>query len=131
LKICSSTNNSPKSLAMALTETIQIDLESVAPDFNLVDAVTGNIMTLATIQGANGTVFMFICNHCPYVVHVREKLVEIANKYLSRGIGFVAISSNDVLHYPADGPELMKNLAQKFNFPFPYLYDESQDVAKA
>ena len=74
---------------------------------------------------------MFICNHCPYVIHVRETLVDLANDYSDKGISFVAISSNDVENYPADAPEKMKALADEMAFPFPYLYDESQDVAKA
>ena len=74
---------------------------------------------------------MFICNHCPFVVHIREELVKLANDYQSKGIGFVAISSNDVVKYPDDAPEKMKILAEDVNFPFPYLYDESQEVAKA
>jgi hypothetical protein len=74
---------------------------------------------------------MFICNHCPYVVHVREQLVRLANDYQQRGIGFVAISSNDIVNYPADSPEKMKQLADELHFPFPYLYDETQEVARA
>lgn len=74
---------------------------------------------------------MFICNHCPFVVHVMDELVNVANDYKNKGIGFVAISSNDVSTHPTDSPELMKKLADEKSFPFPYLYDESQEVAKA
>lgn len=73
---------------------------------------------------------MFICNHCPYVIHVRSELILLANDYLKKGVGFVAISSNDVVNYPDDAPERMKELALKEKFPFPYLYDESQEIAK-
>ena len=73
---------------------------------------------------------MFICNHWPFVVLVREQLIQLANDYLSKGIGFVVISSNDALNYPDDSPQKMKELAQEMNFPFPYLFDESQEIAK-
>ena len=83
------------------------------------------------IKGQRGTVVMFICNHCPFVVHVLDELIQIGNEYEDKGVGFVAISSNDVANYPDDSPEKMKILAERKQFPFPYLYDESQDVAKA
>ena len=73
---------------------------------------------------------MFICNHCPFVIHVIYQIVAVANDYLSKDIGFVAISSNDIINYPDDSPEKMKELAIKKNFPFPYLYDPTQEVAK-
>ena len=74
---------------------------------------------------------MFICNHCPYVKHVNQQLVSLANDYMAKGIAFIAISSNDVVNYPQDGPELMKANAKEEKYPFPYLYDETQEVAKA
>ncbi len=74
---------------------------------------------------------MFICNHCPFVIHVREELVRVANDYLGKGIGFVAISSNDVVNYPDDHPDNMAELARDLKFPFPYLYDASQAIARA
>ena len=74
---------------------------------------------------------MFICNHCPFVIHVDKELVNIANDYLNKGINCIAISSNDVKNYPQDGPILMKKHAIENNYPFPYLYDETQDVARA
>jgi peroxiredoxin len=116
---------------MALTETTKIPLGSKAPDFSLPDAVSGRIMSLDDLMGKNGTLVMFICNHCPFVVHIRSKLVELAEKYKEKGIQFIAISSNDADNYPADAPEFMKELALSMSFPFPYLYDESQVVAKA
>ncbi|MFM1931123.1 MAG: hypothetical protein RL226_426 [Bacteroidota bacterium] len=73
---------------------------------------------------------MFICNHCPYVVHIVHELVQVANDFLPKGIGFVAISSNDAAQYPQDGPDLMRVFASEHQFPFPYCYDESQEVAK-
>ncbi len=74
---------------------------------------------------------MFICNHCPYVKHVNAELVRLANDYIARGIKFVAISSNDIVNYPDDSPDKMKQTAQELKYPFPYLYDETQEVAKA
>lgn len=116
---------------MSLTPTTSIPLGFKAPDFQLPDTVSGKPLGYADIRGEKGTLVMFICNHCPYVIHVKEELVKLANDYLPKGIGFVAISSNDVANYPADSPELMKKLAISDKFPFPYLYDESQAIAKA
>ncbi len=83
------------------------------------------------LASGRGTVVMFICNHCPYVKHVIEGIVSLANDYIPRGIAFIAISSNDADNYPEDSPDKMKETALKLGFPFPYLYDESQEVAKA
>ncbi len=116
---------------MSLTPTTSIPLGFKAPSFELTNVVTGSKMTFDDIKGENGTLVMFICNHCPYVIHIKDELVKLANDYLSKGIGFVAISSNDVVNYPQDSPGLMKELAEKMNFPFAYLYDKSQEVAKA
>jgi hypothetical protein len=74
---------------------------------------------------------MFICNHCPFVIHVNEELIALAKAYQQRGIGFAAISSNDILNYPQDAPDLMKENAQQLGYPFPYLYDETQEVARS
>jgi len=116
---------------MARTPTVQIDLGFPAPDFQLKDTISGKQYNLSDLKGKNGTAVLFICNHCPFVIHVIEELVNIGNKYLNKGIGFVVISSNDVLNYPDDSPEKMKLFAEKYNFPFPYLFDETQEVAKA
>ena len=116
---------------MALTYTEQLPLGFAAPDFRLHDAVSGKELSLSDLKGEVATVVMFICNHCPYVVHVREELVRMGNEYMPKGIAFVAINSNDVMNYPADHPDLMKDLALELKMPFPYLYDESQEVAKA
>jgi len=115
---------------MARVETHQIALGGEATDFSLPDVVGGNNVSLADVRGKKATVVMFICNHCPFVVHVVDELVRLANDYKDSGVGFVAISSNDVVNYPADHPDLMKALATEKKFPFPYLYDQSQDVAK-
>lgn len=116
---------------MAATETIQIPLGYKAPGFILPDVRDGKMKSLEMLKGERGTVVMFICNHCPYVIHVRQELVNIAREYIPKGIAFIAISSNDVENYPDDSPEKMKALAEEMDFPFPYLYDESQDVARA
>lgn len=116
---------------MSLTPTTEIPLGFQAPAFSLPDVISGSNMSYYDIKGEQGTLVMFICNHCPYVVHVMDGLVSLANDYKAKGIGFVAISSNDVVNYPQDAPELMAELARDKQFPFPYLYDESQDVAKA
>lgn len=116
---------------MARTPTFQIPLGFTAPDFTLPDVISGRSVSLSELKGERATVVMFICNHCPFVIHVQEELVRIANDHLSEGIRFIAISSNDVENYPQDGPDKMKAYAESMGFPFPYLYDESQEVAKA
>lgn len=116
---------------MAATETIRIPLGYKAPDFTLLDTVSDKQLSLNDLKGDKATVVMFICNHCPYVKHVNKQLVSLANDYTNKGISFIAISSNDIINYPQDGPELMKENAKTENYPFPYLYDETQEVAKA
>ena len=116
---------------MARTPTVQIPLGYVAPDFTLPDTVSGKTMRLSELKGTVATVVMFICNHCPFVIHVQDELVRVANDYSSKGISFIAISSNDAVNYPQDGPDLMREYAKSVGYPFPYLYDESQEVAKA
>lgn len=116
---------------MARTPSNMLPLGTKAPAFSLPDSISGKTLDLKTVKGQKGTVVMFICNHCPFVIHVNGQLVAIANTYQEKGIGFVAISSNDVVNYPQDAPEKMTITAQENNYPFPYLYDESQDVAKA
>ena len=117
---------------MALTESNMLSLGTVAPEFKLPDTVSGKTMTLAEIaRDRRATVLIFSCNHCPYVLHVNEELVRLANEYQEMGVGFAAISSNDVENYPDDSPEKMTRLAAEVGYPFPYLYDETQEVAKA
>lgn len=108
-----------------------LPLGTKAPTFNLVDAVTKNSYSLEDIKGTKGTVVMFICNHCPFVKHVNDELVRTANDYRVTGFGFVAINSNDIEKYPQDHPDLMWKTAREENYPFPYLFDTTQDVAKA
>ncbi|NOQ73358.1 MAG: redoxin domain-containing protein [Crocinitomix sp.] len=116
---------------MALVESNLFGLGILAPDCSLLNVSTGKQNNLNDLRGDNGTVILFICNHCPFVLHVNEGIVELANDYQRKGINFIAISSNDVDNYPQDGPEQMKAVAQKLAYPFPYLYDETQEVAKA
>lgn len=108
-----------------------LPLGTIAPDFTLINTVTDTPVSLQDSKGTHGTVIMFICNHCPFVKHVNQGIVSLANDYQTKGIGFIAISSNDVENYPADAPELMKVNAQQEGFTFPYLYDKNQEVAKA
>lgn len=116
---------------MALTESNVFSLGTSAPDFTLLNTVTGQPLSLSQAKGSKGTVILFSCNHCPFVLHINQTLVSLANTYQKEGIAFIAISSNDVVKYPQDSPELMQQLAKEIPYPFPYLYDENQEVAKA
>jgi len=116
---------------MAETPSRMIPLGTKAVDFILPDTVTGKKMSLKELSSDTATVIMFICNHCPFVKHIQSELVRLANEYIPKGISFIAISSNDVEKYPADAPDYMNEVAQRFSFPFPYLYDETQEIARA
>lgn len=116
---------------MSNTPSNMIPLGFIAPDFSLFDTISGNTLNLNHLKGTKGTVIMFICNHCPFVIHINTELVKTANAYIKKGIGFIAISSNDVINYPQDNPGKMAINAKKQQYPFPYLYDETQEVAKA
>lgn len=116
---------------MALTPSRMIPLGTQAPAFTLRDVVSGRELSLAELKSDKATVVMFICNHCPYVKHLIDGIVQVANEYTPKGISFIAISSNDVETHPDDSPEKMKVLAETLDFPFPYLYDETQEIAKA
>lgn len=116
---------------MARTPSNMLPLGTQAPDFNLLDTVSGNTLSLEDLKGEKGTAIMFICNHCPFVIHVNPALVAIANAYIKKGIRFIAISSNDAINYPQDNPEKMTVHAKKESYPFPYLYDKTQNIAKA
>jgi thiol-disulfide isomerase/thioredoxin len=115
---------------MARTPSTMVALGTIAPGFKLPDAVSGKSLSIENIKGIKATVIMFICNHCPFVKHVNAELVKLANDYMRKGIGFVAINSNDVVKHPDDSPALMTKVANESGYPFPYLYDESQQVAK-
>ena len=105
---------------MSLTPSTMLPLGTTAPDFQLPDTVSGGQVALAEVRGKAATVVMFICNHCPYVKHVQGQLVALARDYHRRGVGFVAISANDVDNYPEDGPQQMKAEAEAHAYPFPY-----------
>ena len=116
---------------MARTPSNMLELGTKAPEFTLIDTITERDMSINDVKGDTATVVMFICNHCPFVKHVNDELVDLGNDYKDKGVGFVAISSNDVENYPDDSPGMMKIVAQELEYPFPYLYDETQEVAKA
>ena len=107
------------------------ELGSQAPDFQLLDVVTGREMSRANVAGPKGMLAMFICRHCPFVKHVENELAKIGRDYAGRGVGIVAISSNDVTSHPEDSPTKLAYQAQELTLNFPYLFDESQDVARA
>ena len=116
---------------MARTPSTMLPLGTRAPDFNLEDTGSGQFRSLQELRGKKGTLIMFICNHCPFVKHVNPEISKIGRKYGSRGIGCIAISSNDVVNYPQDAPHLMKKTAQEQGYSFPYLYDSTQEIARA
>jgi len=115
---------------MAFTESQMIELGTQAPDFALPDTISDKILRLEDVRGEKGTLVMFLCNHCPYVLHVNEEIVRLVDAYKNKGIGAVGISSNDVDNYPQDGPDKMKEHALEVGYNFPYLYDETQAIAK-
>lgn len=116
---------------MAMTLSNMIPLGTTAPDFTLPDTVSGKNMSLSELKSDKATVIMFICNHCPYVKHVNPEITRLAHDYELKGVKFIAISSNDVASHPDDAPDKMKEVAKAVGYTFPYLYDESQEVAKA
>lgn len=115
---------------MALTTSKMLALGTEMPAFSLTDTLTDSTFSRTDLSGAKGSVIMFICNHCPYVIHIQDEIVKVARDYEGKGIRFVAISSNDAENYPADRPELMKIRAEELQLDFPYLYDETQEVAR-
>ncbi|MBF0362398.1 MAG: thioredoxin family protein [Oligoflexia bacterium] len=116
---------------MSLTTSEDISLKTMAPDFELLDTKTKQFLKLSKLKSFKATVIMFICNHCPYVKHIQNDLVTVANIYQEKGINFIAISTNDPDEYLEDAPEMMKEIAEKLKYPFPFLFDEMQTTAKA
>lgn len=116
---------------MAATLSNMLPLGTIAPDFNLTDTLTGKNISLSDLKSEFATVIMFICNHCPYVKHINNELVKLCNEFIPKGITFAGISSNDIISYPEDSPENMKWIGRRLGYPFPYLFDETQEVAKA
>ena len=115
---------------MALTESTMLELGTTAPDFALTDVVTGKTVRRDDFRGQKGLLVMFICTHCPYVKHIEKGLAQLGSDYAGK-LGIVAISSNDAENYPDDNPAGLKAQARRVGFDFPYLYDESQKVARA
>lgn len=116
---------------MARTASNMLPLGQEAPNFSLLNTASGQIETLTSLKGSKGTLVMFICNHCPFVIHLHEGFQNLVKDYENSGISIIAINSNDVQNYPADSPENMTTLFQNLNLTIPYLYDETQEVAKA
>jgi peroxiredoxin len=106
-------------------------LGTKAPDFSLTDTVSGATVSLDSLSGKKGLLVMFICRHCPYVKHVQEELAKLGKDYADKDLGIVAISANDPVSHPDDAPESLKDQADEQGFSFPYLFDESQEIAKA
>ncbi len=116
---------------MAATPSTMLPLGTPAPAFSLTDAVSGKRVSLDDFKSSPALLVMFICNHCPFVKHVRTELASLGRDYAARGVGIVAIGSNDAEKYPDDGPAKMKSEAAAVGYSFPYVYDETQEVAKA
>jgi len=114
---------------MALTESTEITLGEQAPSFSLFNVSNDQIEHLENHMGSEGTIIVFICNHCPYVIHLIDHFVEFAHLNKAKGINTIAISSNDPTNYPEDGPNKMKELAERKGFNFPYFYDKTQQTA--
>ena len=115
---------------MALTYSSMLDLQTDLIKFELLNSLTNKSFSADSLDNEKPSLIMFICNHCPYVIHYHEEFVKLANDYLEN-INMVAISSNDIINYPQDSPSKMKELWKKLKLSFPYLYDETQEIAKA
>jgi len=116
---------------MSLAYSAMMPLRASAPHFKLNDILSGREITPGNISGEKGLLVMFVCNHCPYVKHVENKIGEVTSEYQKKGVGVVAIASNDIEKYPDDGPEGMKDQARRAAWDFPYVLDGTQEVAKA
>lgn len=133
-RIPDSNNNTTfinRRFTVAETPSNMLPLGTKAPDFLLPDTIKNRTVSLQDIKSELATVIMFICNHCPYVKLIQNKIVDVAKHYQTKGISFVAINSNDILNYPADSPENMHEHAVELGFNFPYLFDETQHIARA
>jgi peroxiredoxin len=116
---------------MVLTPSTMMPLGTPAPDFSLPDTVSGRTLSLADFADRKALLVMFICNHCPFVIHVRSGLAALGEDYADRDVGIVAISANDPENYPADSPDKLGEEARTYGYRFPYLFDETQETAKA
>ncbi len=115
---------------MALKESTMLALGTALPDFSIPDVSTKKVITPETFQGKRALLVMFICRHCPYVVHVQDELTKLEKDYQHKNLGILGISSNDVGGYPQDSPSRLQEMAEQLGWQFPYCYDEAQDVAK-
>ena len=116
---------------MAKTLSTMLDLGTTAPEFALPDVVSGKTMTLGDFADSKALLVMFICRHCPFVKHIEQELARLGRDYARPDVAMVAISANDAAEYPDDAPESLKEMAEQLGLSFPFLYDESQSVAKA
>ncbi len=116
---------------MAQTASIMLELGTLAPDFALTDVVSGAVVRRDDFRGKKALLVMFICAHCPYIRHIEKELARFGRDYAAQPVGIVAISANDAATYPADNPDGLRKQAEAHGFTFPYLYDESQAVARA
>jgi len=111
--------------------SMMLPLRTPAPPFSLPDVVSGKTYTIDSFTGKAALLVIFMCRHCPYVVHVQDEIARIGQNYADSGLGIVGISSNDPAHYPDDAPERLKEMAQQLKFRFPFCFDDTQEVAKA
>ncbi|WP_024546226.1 thioredoxin family protein [Picosynechococcus sp. NKBG15041c] len=116
---------------MARTESTMLPLGSPAPDFSLPDVTTNQVVNLADFRGKAGLLVIFLCRHCPFVIHIQAELARLGTDFIPQNLGIVAISANDVENYPDDGPEKLQEMAAELGLNFPILYDESQAIAKS
>lgn len=116
---------------MAKTYSSMLPLETQAPNFTLFNPLAQQKQALSELRSNTGTVIVFMCNHCPFVKHILPTLLSVADLYIEKGFTFIAINSNDVNSYPDDSPAHMADLAKQLQFPFPYLFDDTQDVARS
>lgn len=114
---------------MALVESTHFELGKTAPDFELLNTVNDQLNSLSQLTGKKGTAIFFICNHCPFVIHIMDELILLGKDYANSGVNLIAISSNNVATHPQDGPKYMKVVGERLGFP--YLYDETQEIAQA
>ena len=130
MKACQSSGNKcPYNIFMSLTYSSMLDLQTDLISFNLPNVVTDQNFSNSDLDVSKPSIIMFICNHCPYVIHYHEEIIKLVNDF-KNDINLVAISSNDIVNYPQDGPELMKDLWIDLELSFPYLFDETQEIAK-
>lgn len=130
-KQCQDAKENPRRKLMARTASTMLALGTQAPDFTLLDVTTGEMRTLASFEKKTALLVMFICRHCPFVIHIQSELAKLGRDYGNTGLGIVGISANDAEKYPADAPKSLKEMVKELGLLYPILFDESQEVAKA